>query len=207
MKRALTIQNLLDAKIPTFDFDGEWYEAFGNPQSTGIWLIYAASGHGKTTFMMDLLKKLAESGRVLYESYEEGLSENLRQTVRRIGLGQSQVRSRINIAIDSAEELRKRLKRSRGIRYVVIDSIDMSDLATVKQVNALVSEHPSRLFIFTAWANGKLPAKKLSNSLLFMANQKIYVEGFRAFAKGRSIGEKGYYTIWEKGADDYWNFK
>ena len=205
MKRAITIQNLLDAKIPTFDFDGEWYEAFGNPQSTGLWFIYAASGHGKTSFMMELIKKLAESGKVLYESYEEGLSENLRQAVKRIGL--AQVRGKVQIAVDSADDLRKRLNTSRNIRYVIIDSIDMSDFATVKQVNALVEQHPSKLFIFTAWAMGKMPAKKLSNSVLFMANQKIYVEGFRAFAKGRSIGAKGYYTIWEEGANDYWNFK
>lgn len=205
MKRAITIQNLLDAKIPTFDFDGEWYEAFGNPQSTGLWLIYAASGHGKTSFMMELIKKLAESGKVLYESYEEGLSENLRQAVKRIGL--AQVRGKVQIAVDSADDLRKRLNTSRNIRYVIIDSIDMSDFATVKQVNALVEQHPSKLFIFTAWAMGKMPAKKLTNSVLFMANQKIYVEGFRAFAKGRSIGAKGYYTIWEEGANDYWNFK
>lgn len=205
MKRAITIQNLLDAKIPTFDFDGEWYEAFGNPQSTGLWLIYAASGHGKTSFMMELIKKLSESGKVLYESYEEGLSENLRQAVKRIGL--ANVRGKVQIAVDSAEDLRKRLKTSRNIRYVIIDSIDMSDFATVKQVNALVEQHPSKLFVFTAWAIGKMPAKKLSNSVLFMANQKIYVEGFRAFSKGRSIGEKGYYTIWEQGANDYWNFK
>lgn len=205
MKRAITIQNLLDAKIPTFDFDGEWYEAFGNPQSTGLWLIYAASGHGKTSFMMELIKKLAESGKVLYESYEEGLSENLRQAVKRIGL--AQVRGKVQIAVDSADDLRKRLNTRRNIRYVIIDSIDMSDFATVKQVNALVEQHPSKLFIFTAWAMGKMPAKKLTNSVLFMANQKIYVEGFRAFAKGRSIGAKGYYTIWEEGANDYWNFK
>lgn len=205
MKRAITIQNLLDAKIPTFDFDGEWYEAFGNPQSTGLWLIYAASGHGKTSFMMELIKKLAESGKVLYESYEEGLSENLRQTVRRIGL--LKTKNRVQIAIDNTDDLHNRLRKSRNIRYVIIDSLDMSDFATVKQVNALVERHPSKLFIFTAWAMGKMPAKKLSNSVLFMANQKIYVEGFRAFAKGRSIGSKGYYTIWEEGAGEYWNFK
>lgn len=205
MKRAITIQNLLDSKIPTLDLDGEWYDAFGCPQSTGLWLIYAASGHGKTTFMMELIKKLSESGKVLYESYEEGLSENLKQTVKRTGL--SQIRNKVQIAVDSAEDLRRRLQSSRNIRYVIIDSLDMSDFATVKQVNALVEKHPSKLFVLTAWAVGKQPAKKLSNSVLFMANQKIYVEGFRAYSKGRSMGKKGYYTIWEQGAEEYWKFK
>ena len=154
---------------------------------------------------MELIKKLSESGKVLYESYEEGLSENLKQTVKRTGL--SQIRNKVQIAVDSAEDLRRRLTKSRNIRYVIIDSLDMSDFATVKQVNALVEKHPSKLFILTAWAVGKQPAKKLSNSILFMANQKIYVEGFRAYSKGRSMGKKGYYTIWEQGDDEYWKFK
>ena len=154
---------------------------------------------------MELIKKLSESGKVLYESYEEGLSENLKQTVKRTGL--SQIRNKVQIAVDSAEDLRRRLQSSRNIRYVIIDSLDMSDFATVKQVNALVEKHPSKLFVLTAWAVGKQPAKKLSNSVLFMANQKIYVEGFRAYSKGRSIGKKGYYTIWEQGAEEYWKFK
>ncbi len=205
MKRAITIQNLLDSKIPTLDLDGEWHDAFGSPQSTGLWLVYAASGHGKTTFMMELIKKLSESGKVLYESYEEGLSENLKQTVKRTGL--SQIRNKVQIAVDSAEDLRRRLQKSRNIRYVIIDSLDTSDFATVKQVNALVEKHPGKLFVLTAWAVGKQPAKKLSNSVLFMANQKIYVEGFRAYSKGRSMGTKGYYTIWEQGAEEYWKFK
>ena len=154
---------------------------------------------------MELIKKLSESGKVLYESYEEGLSENLKQTVKRTGL--SQIRNKVQIAVDSAEDLRRRLQKSRNIRYVIIDSLDMSDFATVKQVNALVEKHPSKLFVLTAWAVGKQPAKKLSNSVLFMANQKIYVEGFRAYSKGRSMGKKGYYTIWEQGAEEYWKFK
>lgn len=133
------------------------------------------------------------------------MSENLKQTVKRTGL--SQIRNKVQIAVDSAEDLRRRLQSSRNIRYVIIDSLDMSDFATVKQVNALVEKHPSKLFVLTAWAVGKQPAKKLSNSVLFMANQKIYVEGFRAYSKGRSMGKKGYYTIWEQGAEEYWKFK
>jgi hypothetical protein len=33
---------------------------------------------------------------------------------------------------------------------------------------------------------------------------KIYVEKFRAFSKGRFIGEKGYYNIWKEEAEKHW---
>ena len=39
---------------------------------------------------------------------------------------------------------------------------------------------------------------------MYDATLKIWVEGFKAFSKGRFIGEKGNYTIWEEGANKYW---
>jgi len=33
------------------------------------------------------------------------------------------------------------------------------------------------------------------------------VEGYRAFSKGRTFGELGYYTIWPERAEAYWGVK
>jgi len=43
--------------------------------------------------------------------------------------------------------------------------------------------------------------------VLFLANQKIWIEGHRAISKGRSNGTTGYLTIWDKGATTYWDYK
>ena len=40
---------------------------------------------------------------------------------------------------------------------------------------------------------------------MYDADLKIWVEGYVAFSKGRYQGATGEYTIWEKGAYDYWN--
>jgi pantothenate kinase-related protein Tda10 len=198
MNRALSLQNLLDTNIPIFDFDGEWREVFGTPQRTGIWFIYGASGHGKTSFVMQLIKKLAEYDKVLYESYEEGVSENLKKNIKRFGM--LQFNKRVIVAIDTMIELKERLAVRKSPKIVIIDSLDISEFTTMKQINDLAKKYPQKLFIFTGWANGRMPAKKLSNSVLFIANQKIFIEGFRAFSRGRSYGEKDYYTIWSEGA-------
>ncbi len=42
---------------------------------------------------------------------------------------------------------------------------------------------------------------------MYDASLKIFVEGFRAISKGRFIGPKGYYTVWEEGAERYWGKK
>jgi len=41
--------------------------------------------------------------------------------------------------------------------------------------------------------------------VMYDADLKIWVEGYVAFSKGRYQGSTGEYTIWEKGAYDYWN--
>ena len=69
------------------------------------------------------------------------------------------------------------------------------------------SIYKNKLFIFISWAEGKEPAKKIGKDVLYLANQKIFVEGYRAINRGRSTGEKGHLTIWEKGATEYWEFK
>jgi hypothetical protein len=154
---------------------------------------------------MQLIKKLAEYDKILYESYEEGVSESLKKSIKRLGL--LQVNKNVIVSTDTLADLKERLAVRKSPKIIIIDSLDVSEFTTLKQINDLTKKYSQKLFIFTGWANGKMPAKKLSNSVLFIANQKIFIEGFRAFSRGRSFGEKDYYTIWREGADKYWNFK
>jgi hypothetical protein len=191
-------------KIEVFDFVGEWFEAFGHPQRTGLWYIYGASGHGKTSFLLLLLKELSQWGKILFVSYEEqGGSRSLQDGIRRTGLVAA-ANKRVIFSSCDREELRIRLKKQRSADIIVIDSLDLSEFRSVKQVTELVMEFPRKLFIFTGWARGKEPLKRLGEDILFIANQKIFVEGYRAHSRGRSFGERGYLTIWDDGAKKYW---
>ena len=40
--------------------------------------------------------------------------------------------------------------------------------------------------------------------MMYDADLKIWVEGYTAFSKGRFIGETGKYTVWARGAAEYW---
>jgi hypothetical protein len=164
-----------------------------------------ASGHGKTSFIMQLIKKLSQYDRILYESYEEGVSESIKGNIKRHGM--LQTKNKVSVAMDTLAELKERLAQRKSQNIVIIDSLDVSEFSTQKQIVDLINKHKNKLFIFTGWATGKMPAKKLSNAILFLANQKIFIEGFRAFNRGRSYGTNDYYTIWHEGANKYWNFK
>lgn len=206
LKRALTLQNVMETKVKKFPFTGEWHDAFGTPEATGIWYVFGGSGSGKTSFMLQLMKCLAAYAKVLFVSYEEGeVSASLQSGIERLGLMER--KNNIFICTDNLEELTERLNRRRSADVIIIDSLDHSEFATIKQLKAFAGAFPSKLFIIIGQADGKNPRTELGKSVLFLAKQKIYVEGYRAHSRGRSMGELGFYTIWAKGAEDYWEYK
>jgi len=205
-KGELTFKNMVDINIPVFNFDGEWLKVFGKPQRTGVWYIYGNSGHGKTTFILMLIKKLANYGKILFLPYEEGGSSiAMKNEIKRIGL--LDVNRQVSISIKTIKELNERLSMKRSPDIIVVDSLDASEFKRPEQVVDIKNRFKNKLFIFTGWAKGKEPAKRIGENILFLANQKIWVEGYRAFSRGRSLGEDGYFTIWEEGAMRYWEFK
>ena len=54
-------------------------------------------------------------------------------------------------------------------------------------------------------ADGSQPVGRTAKSVMFDADEKIWVEGHIAFSKGRYIGANGgSYVIWKEGAERYW---
>ena len=206
IKRGKTLQNIVDTKIPVFEFDGEWEEAFGQPQTTGIWYVYGDSGNGKTSFILLLIKKLAEYGKVLFVSYEEGdESASLKEGIVRFGLLSAD--SKVLVVTDTLEDLKTRLLRRRSANIVIIDSLEESEFRNYKQLRKFTNEFPDKLFVFIGQAPRNKPAGQLGENVLFGARQKIQIEGFRAISRGRSFGKVGYLTIWDEKARMYWDYK
>ena len=58
MARAYSVTEAMSMKKKTFDFEGDFYDAFGNPETTGVWFIWGNSGNGKSSFVMQLAKEL-----------------------------------------------------------------------------------------------------------------------------------------------------
>jgi hypothetical protein len=201
-KRVLTPRNVMDAKIPRFNWDGEWEQAFGHPESRGIWYVWGGSGSGKTTFILMLIKKLAETGRVHFISHEEGTtSASLQDGFERLGM--TDVNRRVGIIVESIPELDARLSGGGAVNYVIIDSLESMGVS-VRQMAGLVDKYTNKLFVFIGQADGRNPASKVGREALFLANQKIWVEGYRAFSRGRSFGEGKSFAIWEREAAVYW---
>lgn len=202
LKRGISPKELEAMAIPTIKFAGEWHDAFGTPETTGVWFIWGESGSGKTSFTTQLSKKLTDFGRVAVNSLEEGPSLAMKNLWKLHNMGA--VTGKVILLQESIDELCVRLDKRKAPRIVIIDSVQYTGLR-IKQFHDLVARYKGKvLFIFVSQADGTEPRGSLAKSIMFDASLKIYVEGYRAFSKGRSIGPKGYYTVWPKAAADYW---
>lgn len=201
-RNAKGVREMLSMKYDTFPFDGDWYEAFGKPEKKGVWFIWGNSGNGKTSFVMQLCKYLCRFGRVAYNSLEEGVGLTMQNSLIRFGMMDVN-RKFLLLDAESMEQLELRLKRQKSPDFVVIDSFQYT-MMTFKQYIEFRERHKNKLLIFISHADGKLPSGRSARSVMYNADLKIYVEGYRAFSKGRYIGPKKYFDIWPEEAERYW---
>ena len=195
------MNDILTYKPECLDFDGEWLASFGKPELSGAWIVWGNSGNGKTRFALQLAKHFARYVKTAYDSLEEGLSLSMQKAIVSVGMGDV---SRKFLLLDKEpiEDLSKRLQKARSPRVVIIDSLQYTGL-NYEDYKQLVLKHRNKLFIFVSHADGKEPKGNTAKSIRFDANVKVRVEGYRAFPMSRYGGGEPY-TIWHKGAEDYW---
>lgn len=202
--RAVPVHELLNKKFIELPLEGKWKALIGTPERSGSWFIFGLSSHGKTTFNMQLAKYLTQFGKVEYNTLEEGARKSMQETVRENRMDQCRKGSFKVLNKMSIEELKERLRRPRSAKMVFIDSVQYTFLDK-RGYKALQREFPDTLFIWVSHARGKQPLGALAEAIMYDADVKIHVLGFRAFSKSRmSRGTMTKpYTIWEEGAKEY----
>lgn len=202
MQRALSVSDVLSMKKETLPFEGAWKDAFGEPERTGVWIVWGRSGNGKTSFVLQLCKELCKWGRVVYDSLEEGGSLTMQNAFRRHKM--QDVRGRLTLLdCEPMDELSERLSKRKSAEFVVVDSFQYTQM-NYKQYLQFKTAHKDKLLIFVSHATGTMPAGRSAVSMMYDASLKVWVEGYRAFSKGRFIGRTGSYTVWEESAKKYW---
>lgn len=202
LERGTTARQTMQKRTKHFPFEGEWEEVFSSPEAQGIWIVWGNSGNGKSSFVMQLTKYLCQWERALFFSLEEGRSGTLKASIKRHGLEEVGKRVLYYSTTDFAEI--KEIIRSHSHRkVVVIDSLQYLGIK-MEQYKAFKAEFADRTVIFTSHANGEKPRGSVAESVMYDAMQKVQVKAFHAITKGRYLGQKKYYTIWDEGAQAYW---
>jgi molybdopterin-guanine dinucleotide biosynthesis protein len=180
-------------------FSGAWAEAFGQPERTGVWFVWGNSGNGKTSFVMQLCRELARFGKVAYNSLEEGASLTMVNTLRRFNM-QEVNRRFVLLDCEPMDELSARMAKRRSADFVVIDSYQYSGLTYI-EYKRFKEANRNKLIVFVSHADGSNPAGRSARSVMYDATLKVWVEGYKAYSKGRFIGPNGgVFTVWEEGA-------
>lgn len=203
LPKALSPRDLFKARIASLPFEGAWAEAFGMPARHGVWLIWGDSGSGKTSFALQLACELTKYGRVAYNSLEQGASLSMQAALRRHGLGEVR-RGSFHLLTEDLDTLSVRLERRNAPEFVVIDSLQYTGI-DYRGYKAFKECHKDKLIIFVSHADGVHPDGRTAKKVMYDAEMKILIEGYRAISKGRYIPSGGtYYTIWAEGASRYW---
>ena len=201
LKRALTIEDVRKYRAKTLPFDGEWFEAIGEPELTGSWIIWGGSANGNTRFALQLAKYLSKFCRVAYNSLEEGLSLSMQHAIAEVGMADAK-RNFVLLDKENIADLKERLKKQRSPQVVIIDSLQYTGL-TYADYKELRDSHRNKLFIFISHADGAEPKGNVGKAVKYDAFVKIKVEGYKAFPQSRYGGGREF-TIWQLGANQYW---
>lgn len=206
MKKALSSTDILTKKYELIEWEGAWFDNFDHPEACGSWFISGHSGNGKTSFMLELAKQLAKIDRVLFNSLEEANSRTMQKAWKRHNV--ADCGRKIQLITDKYEALRARLKKRQSPRFIITDSFQYTGM-TFDQYMSLKEEFPNKLFIWNSQMDGSKPMGKTAIRINYDADLKIWIEGFKAFSKGRYQGKQWAQglTIWEEGANVYWSNK
>ena len=206
--KILSQNNLENIQHEYIEFDGEWYQAFGRPERSGCWIIYGKSGHGKSSFALQLARKLDEMGlRVLYMTLEMGACDDFVKSVLSVG-----IHSKTNNIIYTSEatitELDEYLSKQRSPDVVMIDSVQYFEQqggAKSAEIIKLRKKYPRKIFIFISHVDGREVEGRTAYEVKRDSFKRIYVENFKAIFIGRGKGgPRGYYIVWEEGYKKSW---
>ena len=197
MKRSYSTEEILERKFPDLGWGERWREVFGVPADNDTWLIWGASGSGKSSFVMQLAKELAKIDRVVYVGYEEGISKSYQKRLQDFNMKEHH--GSYTTVIESYDELTERLKRQRSGKFVIVDSIQMSGW-NYAQAEDLIRRFPRKTCIVVSQEEKGEPLGFDAKRLLYLASVKIKVAGYRAYSKGRySENPAVSFPVWQKG--------
>ena len=203
LRKALNVGNIQNQKLSFIDFEKispDLYQAFGNPQNKGVWFVWGYSGSGKSSFILDLLKAFCKELKAIHNELEEDLDDA--DFVGRIIMkNMHDVKDKYFAASYNYEEMCEYLDRKNSPQVVLINSVSyfFDNYAQYMEFAAKYRKR-NKIIIITELAKGNNPYSDLGSRIMGDANKKVFVSGYLATCKGRTIGPNGgTYIIWKEG--------
>lgn len=200
LKKALNVPNVLNQKIVRVEFTDEMYQAFKKPQNKGVWIVWGKSGSGKSTFLLQLAKEFAKTLKTFYNLLEEETDDS--DFIERCQtVGMADVKDKFLVSSYNYDQLCMYLDKKGSPDVVFIDS-GIYFFKNFEQYLEFKRRYNKKIIVISAHAQGENPRAELEKSIQYDAKQKVFINGYLAACKGRTIGPNGgFYTIWKEGFD------
>lgn len=201
MARALTLKNLMSKKHTTYEFDGIWLDVIGTPSTHGIWLVYGAEKHGKTTLALMLAEYISKFAKTDYVSAEEGTDYDFTEAVKRAQLNPNNRNLHFR-EYTPVEHLDVILGKRKSPKVMVLDNATIyHDELKGNRLKELLQRHQDKLFILVAHEERGEPYTSTAKLARKLAKVIIRVQGLQATVGGRCPG--GIISINEEKAELY----
>ncbi|MGP6547181.1 hypothetical protein [Ornithobacterium rhinotracheale] len=199
LPRVLSVANILNFVVTRVPFEGVWYDAFKQPQDRGFWFIWGTSASGKSSFAMQLAKEMSKHYKTLYNLLEEEPDDS--DFIDRNKLFTMQdVAGNFGVQKFNLEELNFYLEKRNSPKVVIIDSLPYFMDSFEQYLDFKQKWWRKKIIIFIAHADGAKPSSRVEERIMFDAKMKIFVSGYLAKCKGRTIGPNGgNFIIWKEG--------
>ena len=176
--KSFSITTLEKKKFDTLEgLSNEWINTIGDVQSNLTMTIAGDSGHGKTTFALQLVKMLVEHGKVYYNSVEQGFSKSLQSGIEHAGLTSIEPKYKNRVVFgdrDDFETMMEKLLTNKA-KFVFIDSVQYMNM-TYHQYKRLIKTHPKKGFILISQLSGDKPKGAYAQDIEYAVDVKGYVK-------------------------------
>jgi predicted ATP-dependent serine protease len=200
--RAYCYEDIERINFRSIEISSDWKPHLGDPQlGNSHWLIYGESGQGKTSYVLQVVKMLCQTGhRVHYNTAEEGLKKSYKMALDRNNLKGV---LGFNYQQESLYELQSRLSRRRQAKIVVIDSVQYFFRGmNSKQYFDFISRFKDTTFIWVSGAESAKPRGKIAEDIYYDADIVIHVKDFEAVVKKNRFEAYESRIIWDQGFQD-----
>lgn len=195
MSRNYSITDVEGWKFEEIKLPDKWQRHLGQLTKGFSMLIEGPSGHGKSEYLMQLMKTLAQCyGKVNFNSTEQGKSDTLKKAIVRNKM--HEVKGKIMVCDASQRRFEvwfERLQKPNQGQVIVLDSLDYMDL-TEAQYKQLRERFPKKAIIIVCWNQPKAASAK---AITYMVDLKVQVKNFKANVASRFGGNEEY-IIWDK---------
>lgn len=200
--RFKTIQNVLDKRYEILALEGIYEEVLGQPESNGLWLIYGAEKHGKSTFSLLLAQQLSKLKKTVYIMAEQGFDKDFQDVILRLGIGAHNKELLFDEYVPIID-VDKMLRKRKQPDIIFLDNATVyADELKNGVLRQMLKSHPSKLFVLIAHEDKGEPYTATAKLARKLAKRIVRVEGLTAQVEGRGPG--GTIQIDEQKATIYW---